>query len=296
MRNGPVSRGMASLAVLILLLGLTAMATLCCHQLAIADWRWQDALWQSWHGVQEGQARVDFGSLQLWRQLALDNTPPSKINSLAVRVTNQGGYALMQLLDEQGATRTEQTLLWRPLLSRQPLARVMSPAGGLYAAQGVPHWQLLQQQDTWLWDHLFKLPRGEAVLRDLAARVMPDCRTLSAMTSGLLLVTNRCDINQTVGSEQHPVLLLFTGTSLQLGQQTRIFGIVLHAATQATPTGVALTVANGARIEGALISEYPVTLSDVDSLIRANSRVQNAIRANPEFRRLFWARGSWDQE
>ena len=71
---------------------------------------------------------------------------------------------------------------------------------------------------------------------------------------------------------------------------------VLHAATQATPTGVALTVANGARIEGALISEYPVTLSDVNSLIRANSRVQNAIRANPEFRRLFWARGSWDQE
>lgn len=74
------------------------MATLCCHQLAIADWRWQDALWQSWHGVQEGQARVDLGSLQLWRQLALDNTPLK--NQFACGTSDQsGGYALMQLLD-----------------------------------------------------------------------------------------------------------------------------------------------------------------------------------------------------
>ena len=55
-------RTVGMLPVLILLLGLTVMATLCCHQLAIADWRWQDALWQSWHGVQEGQARVDLGT------------------------------------------------------------------------------------------------------------------------------------------------------------------------------------------------------------------------------------------
>lgn len=290
-------RGAACLALLLILLGLGAMATLACASLASNEWRWGAAAFDAQHAFWTVEERMALWRQQLAERQWSGTAGTLDVTGLPVMPLNLSGMPAFRLRSDDERVSVEQSLIWRPLLPRRPQAAVLTPQGAVMAnGRGASGWQLLTPQDRWLWNALFGEARGVNLLRDQAAQSQPDCRGLTSASTGVVHVTGRCQLSSRVGSSGRPLLLVVEAAQVDMDATARFSGLVVLVGNTPQPQGSAFSAQHGARIDGALISEFSLDIHQSAATVHAAPEILAALVDQPVFWRLYLARNGWDQE
>ena len=158
-------------------------------------------------------------------------------------------------------------------------------------------------------DNLF-VPQGERGARirwleDQASETRQGCEDMTPESSGLILIVGSCVPAGSVGSAAAPVILLIRDGSFYLQGSSVLSGVViLYSSTSSADSsgdanadeGVALGtvhLADGARIEGALISQQPLAGDPRQLNIRYEPRILQRMQEGASFFRLVRVTGSW---
>lgn len=158
-------------------------------------------------------------------------------------------------------------------------------------------------------DHLF-VPQGERGARirwleDQAGETRQGCEDVTPESSGLILVVGSCVPAGSVGSAAAPVILLIRDGSFYLQGTSVLSGVViLYSSTSSAESsgdanadgGAALGTVHledGARIDGALISQLPLAGDPRQLNIRYRPRVLQRMLEGASFFRLVRVTGSW---
>ena len=234
-----------------------------------------------------------------WRRLPSPGGKPR-----VLELTARGEAA-----DGQASALIRQQVSWVPVMNRLPSLPVLTP--NLSAEQierlsaqghpsggpprgGTPSLAAIQQE----LDELF-VEQGEVGARirwleDQAGRRLLGCSELGSESRGLILVVGSCEPPSSIGSAEHPVILLVRDGGLFLASELTIHGVVILYRQTAEPEPLStVQLAAGSQIIGALVSQH--SLSDpsvIERVIPAPERLLSMFESAP-FRRLVRVRGSW---
>ena len=232
------------------------------------------------------------------------------------RLPSPGGTPIVLLLTAQGqaaagmaSVRIRQQVSWVPVMNQLPLLPVMipnlsgeqiaqlsvpgHPAGGLPGA-GTPSLAAIQRE----LDELF-VEQGETGARihwleDQAGLRLVDCSELGGESRGLILVVGSCEPSSSIGSPEHPVILLVRDGGLFLASELTIHGEVILYSQTAEPEQLAtVQIAASAQIIGALMSQHSLSDPSVIARVIPDPERLLAMFASPPFMRLVRVRGSW---
>ena len=234
-----------------------------------------------------------------WRRL-----PSPGGNPRVLELTARGEAA-----DGQASALIRQQVSWVPVMNRVPSLAVLTPnlseeqiarlsaldhpSVGLPGG-GTPSLAAIQQE----LDELF-VEQGEVGARirwleDQAGRRLLGCSELGSESRGLILVVGSCEPPSSIGSAEHPVILLVRDGGLFLASELTIHGVVILYRQTAEPEPLStVQLAAGSQIIGALVSQH--SLSDpsvIERVIPAPERLLSMFESAP-FRRLVRVRGSW---
>ena len=234
-----------------------------------------------------------------WRRL-----PSPGGNPRVLELTARGEAA-----DGQASALIRQQVSWVPVMNRVPSLAVLTPnlseeqivrlsalghpSVGLPGG-GTPSLAAIQQE----LDELF-VEQGEVGARirwleDQAGRRLLGCSELGSESRGLILVVGSCEPPNSIGSAEHPVILLVRDGGLFLASELTIHGVVILYRQTAEPEPLStVQLAAGSQIIGALVSQH--SLSDpsvIERVIPAPERLLSMFESAP-FRRLVRVRGSW---
>lgn len=234
-----------------------------------------------------------------WRRLPSPGGKPR-----VLELTARGEAA-----DGQASALIRQQVSWVPVMNRVPSLAVLTPnlseeqiarlsalghpSVGLPGG-GTPSLAAIQQE----LDELF-VEQGEVGARirwleDQAGRRLLGCSELGSESRGLILVVGSCEPPNSIGSAEHPVILLVRDGGLFLASELTIHGVVILYRQTAEPEPLStVQLAAGSQIIGALVSQH--SLSDpsvIERVIPAPERLLSMFESAP-FRRLVRVRGSW---
>lgn len=234
-----------------------------------------------------------------WRRLPSPGGKPR-----VLELTARGEAA-----DGQASALIRQQVSWVPVMNRVPSLAVLTPnlseeqiarlsaldhpSVGLPGG-GTPSLAAIQQE----LDELF-VEQGEVGARirwleDQAGRRLLGCSELGSESRGLILVVGSCEPPGSIGSAEHPVILLVRDGGLFLASELTIHGVVILYRQTAEPEPLStVQLAAGSQIIGALVSQH--SLSDpsvIERVIPAPERLLSMFESAP-FRRLVRVRGSW---
>ncbi len=234
-----------------------------------------------------------------WRRLPSPGGKPR-----VLELTARGEAA-----DGQASALIRQQVSWVPVMNRVPSLAVLTPnlseeqiarlsaldhpSVGLPGG-GTPSLAAIQQE----LDELF-VEQGEVGARirwleDQAGRRLLGCSELGSESRGLILVVGSCEPPSSIGSAEHPVILLVRDGGLFLASELTIHGVVILYRQTAEPEPLStVQLAAGSQIIGALVSQH--SLSDpsvIERVIPAPERLLSMFESAP-FRRLVRVRGSW---
>ena len=234
-----------------------------------------------------------------WRRLPSPGGKPR-----VLELTARGEAA-----DGQASAPIRQQVSWVPVMNRVPSLAVLTPnlseeqiarlsaldhpSVGLPGG-GTPSLAAIQQE----LDELF-VEQGEVGARirwleDQAGRRLLGCSELGSESRGLILVVGSCEPPSSIGSAEHPVILLVRDGGLFLASELTIHGVVILYRQTAEPEPLStVQLAAGSQIIGALVSQH--SLSDpsvIERVIPAPERLLSMFESAP-FRRLVRVRGSW---
>ena len=234
-----------------------------------------------------------------WRRLPSPGGKPR-----VLELTARGEAA-----DGQASALIRQQVSWVPVMNRVPSLAVLTPnlseeqiarlsaldhpSVGLPGG-GTPSLAAIQQE----LDELF-VEQGEVGARirwleDQAGRRLLGCSELRSESRGLILVVGSCEPPSSIGSAEHPVILLVRDGGLFLASELTIHGVVILYRQTAEPEPLStVQLAAGSQIIGALVSQH--SLSDpsvIERVIPAPERLLSMFESAP-FRRLVRVRGSW---
>ena len=142
-------------------------------------------------------------------------------------------------------------------------------------------------------------------LEDQASEIRQGCEDVTPESSGLILIVGSCVPAGSVGSAAAPVILLIRDGSFYLQDSSVLFGVViLYSSTTSGDSsgdadadeGAALGtvhLADGSRIEGALISQQPLAGDPRQLNIRYEPRILQRMQEGASFFRLVRVTGSW---
>lgn len=234
-----------------------------------------------------------------WRRLPSPGGKPR-----VLELTARGEAA-----DGQASALIRQQVSWVPVMNRVPSLAVLTPnlseeqIARLSALEhpsvglpggGTPSLAAIQQE----LDELF-VEQGEVGARirwleDQAGRRLLGCSELGSESRGLILVVGSCEPPSSIGSAEHPVILLVRDGGLFLASELTIHGVVILYRQTAEPEPLStVQLAAGSQIIGALVSQH--SLSDpsvIERVIPAPERLLSMFESAP-FRRLVRVRGSW---
>lgn len=234
-----------------------------------------------------------------WRRLPSPGGKPR-----VLELTARGEAA-----DGQASALIRQQVSWVPVMNRVPSLAVLTPnlseeqIARLSALEhpsvglpggGTPSLAAIQQE----LDELF-VEQGEVGARirwleDQAGRRLLGCSELGSESRGLILVVGSCEPPNSIGSAEHPVILLVRDGGLFLASELTIHGVVILYRQTAEPEPLStVQLAAGSQIIGALVSQH--SLSDpsvIERVIPAPERLLSMFESAP-FRRLVRVRGSW---
>ena len=234
-----------------------------------------------------------------WRRLPSPGGKPR-----VLELTARGEAA-----DGQASALIRQQVSWVPVMNRVPSLAVLTPnlseeqiarlsalghpSVGMPGG-GTPSLAAIQQE----LDELF-VEQGEVGARirwleDQAGRRLLGCSELGSESRGLILVVGSCEPPSSIGSAEHPVILLVRDGGLFLASELTIHGVVILYRQTAEPEPLStVQLAAGSQIIGALVSQH--SLSDpsvIERVIPAPERLLSMFESAP-FRRLVRVRGSW---
>ena len=234
-----------------------------------------------------------------WRRLPSPGGKPR-----VLELTARGEAA-----DGQASALIRQQVSWVPVMNRVPSLAVLTPnlseeqiarlsaldhpSVGLPGG-GTPSLAAIQQE----LDELF-VEQGEVGARirwleDQAGRRLLGCSELGSESRGLILVVGSCEPPSSIGSAEHPVILLVRDGGLFLASELTIHGVVILYRQTAEPEPLStVQLAAGSQIIGALVRQH--SLSDpsvIERVIPAPERLLSMFESAP-FRRLVRVRGSW---
>lgn len=234
-----------------------------------------------------------------WRRLPSPGGKPR-----VLELTARGEAA-----DGQASALIRQQVSWVPVMNRVPSLAVLTPnlseeqiarlsaldhpSVGLPGG-GTPSLAAIQQE----LDELF-VEQGEVGARirwleDQAGRRLLGCSELGSESRGLILVVGSCEPPNSIGSAEHPVILLVRDGGLFLASELTIHGVVILYRQTAEPEPLStVQLVAGSQIIGALVSQH--SLSDpsvIERVIPAPERLLSMFESAP-FRRLVRVRGSW---
>ena len=211
--------------------------------------------------------------------------------------------------DGQASALIRQQVSWVPVMNRVPSLAVLTPnlseeqiarlsalghpSVGLPGG-GTPSLAAIQQE----LDELF-VEQGEVGARirwleDQAGRRLLGCSELGSESRGLILVVGSCEPPSSIGSAEHPVILLVRDGGLFLASELTIHGVVILYRQTAEPEPLStVQLAAGSQIIGALVSQHSLgDPSVIERVIPAPERLLSMFESAP-FRRLVRVRGSW---
>ena len=234
-----------------------------------------------------------------WRRLPSPGGKPR-----VLELTARGEAA-----DGQASALIRQQVSWVPVMNRVPSLAVLTPnlseeqiarlsaldhpSVGLPGG-GTPSLAAIQQE----LDELF-VEQGEVGARirwleDQAGRRLLGCSELGSESRGLILVVGSCEPPGSIGSAEHPVILLVRDGGLFLASELTIHGVVILYRQTAEPEPLStVQLAAGSQIIGALVSQHSLgDPSVIERVIPAPERLLSMFESAP-FRRLVRVRGSW---
>ncbi len=151
--------------------------------------------------------------------------------------------------------------------------------------------------DDLLW-YLFGEPdtaAGWANMFNNGAIALSDCGSLGATSTGIFIVDNNvdCEISATpIGSTAAPVVLIVRDGELKLNGNLVFNGIIFaHTDNPATPPKV--TANGGAIVNGSLIANAPLDLSNGNFTVKYDQAVLSAIQQGARFQATKMVPGSW---
>ncbi len=138
-------------------------------------------------------------------------------------------------------------------------------------------------------------------LEDQASEIRQGCEDVTPESSGLILIVGSCVPAGSVGSAAAPVILLIRDGSFYLQDSSVLFGVVIlySSTTSGDSSGDAdaalgsVHLADGSRIEGALISQQPLAGDPRQLNIRYEPRILQRMQEGASFFRLVRVTGSW---
>ncbi|GAB3215396.1 hypothetical protein [Pseudaeromonas pectinilytica] len=138
-------------------------------------------------------------------------------------------------------------------------------------------------------------------LEDQASEIRQGCEDVTPESSGLILIVGSCVPARSVGSAAAPVILLIRDGSFYLQDSSVLFGVVIlySSTTSGDSSGDAdaalgsVHLADGSRIEGALISQQPLAGDPRQLNIRYEPRILQRMQEGASFFRLVRVTGSW---
>lgn len=141
-------------------------------------------------------------------------------------------------------------------------------------------------------------------LEDQASETRQGCEEVTPESSGLILIVGSCVPAGSVGSAAAPVILLIRDGSFYLQDSSVLFGVVIlySSTTSADSSGDAdaegaplgtVHLADGSRIEGALISQLPLAGDPYRLDVRYRPRILRRMQEGTRFFRLVRVAGSW---
>jgi len=154
-------------------------------------------------------------------------------------------------------------------------------------------------------DGLFVAQREQGAriqwLEDQASEIRQGCEDVTPESSGLILIVGSCVPAGSVGSAAAPVILLIRDGSFYLQDSSVLFGVVIlySSTTSGDSSGDAdaalgsVHLADGSRIEGALISQQPLAGDPRQLNIRYEPRILQRMQEGASFFRLVRVTGSW---
>lgn len=234
-----------------------------------------------------------------WRRLPSPGGEPR-----VLQLTAQG-----EAVDNRARARLRQQVSWVPVMNRLPSLPVLTPnlsaeqiarlsvqghLGGGPPRGGTPSLAAIQQELDELFVEQGELGARIHWLEEQAGRRLSDCSELGSESRGLILVVGSCEPPGSIGSPEHPVILLVRDGGLFLASELTIHGEVILYSQTAEPEPLAtVQIAAGSQIIGALVSQH--SLSDpsvIERVIPAPERLLAMFTSAP-FRRLVRVRGSW---
>lgn len=142
-------------------------------------------------------------------------------------------------------------------------------------------------------------------LEDQASETLQGCDEVSPTSSGLILIVGSCVPAGSVGSADAPVILLIRDGSFYLQGSSVLYGVVvLYSSTgpdnsedlaipdDRVPLGT-VHLAEGSRIEGALISQQSLAGDPHRLDVRYRPRILRRMQEGASFFRLVRVAGSW---
>src|SRR5574344_2281357 len=234
-----------------------------------------------------------------WRRLPSPGGKPR-----VLELTARGEAA-----DGQASALIRQQVSWVPVMNRVPSLVVLTPnlseeqiarlsaldhpSVGLPGG-GTPSLAAIQQE----LDELF-VEQGEVGARirwleDQAGRRLLGCSELGSESRVLILVVGSCEPPNSIGSAEHPVILLVRDGGLFLASELTIHGVVILYRQTAEPEPLSTVhLAHRALLTGALRRYYSLRdPSVIERVIPAPERLLSMFESAP-FRRRVRVRGSW---
>ncbi|WP_240919980.1 hypothetical protein [Paraglaciecola sp. 20A4] len=133
------------------------------------------------------------------------------------------------------------------------------------------------------------------LLKSEASIIEQDCGAATLGANRVIWIEGECalEVNQRIGSESTPVILILVDSALLMPSDSHIFGVVIQLSTTFPSVPKRIAMAVNSQLTGSLILLSPINESVSQFAIRYNKSVLDKLQQDADMQRLSRVSGSW---